>query len=112
MEVEGSSNMDITKISEEGQSEDGSLPEAASTTSYHEESTLLDLSTADSEACEIRAMSQNASRRVRMWRNVVTCILILIGAFLCVGSYLYLSRDDTSSFEDAVRNGVSTWEKY
>lgn len=54
---------------------------------------------------EIRRLIQNETKGVIMWRYVVTAIMVITACFVSVSTYIFLSREETDTFE----RGVSSY---
>jgi hypothetical protein len=56
------------------------------------------------ELKEVRKMSSKDTFRVRMWRYVVTVVLMMTAFAVTFATYTFLQNQEVENFETAVRN--------
>ena len=66
------------------------------TTSSPEESTR-------NELLEMKKMTREETKKVKVWREVVTGVLVITAAFMATATYVVLNREENKEFLSAVR---------
>lgn len=67
-------------------------------TDYHagEDGTTADKAFADN-------LARSLSRDVRLWRTIVSLMLLITALLVTIGTYVVLTNEDTRQYQDAVR---------
>jgi VIT1/CCC1 family predicted Fe2+/Mn2+ transporter len=60
------------------------------------------------EAKEVRKLIQKESNDVRMWRELVTGMLVIISALVTITTYVFLSKEEVRAFRAGVRDSRKT----
>jgi uncharacterized membrane protein YcjF (UPF0283 family) len=58
------------------------------------------------EVKEIQKLSQQDTKRIRIWRVLVTLGLLATGVAVVASSYTFLSREEHNNFEQAVSSSI------
>jgi uncharacterized membrane protein YcjF (UPF0283 family) len=61
------------------------------------------------EVQEIKKYTSKDTNKVRVWRVMVTCVLLLTGAAVVYTSYTFLRREETYKFKQAVSSVLTCW---
>ena len=57
---------------------------------------------------EVRNMTRKENKVVETWRDLVTGVLVITACFVSTASFIYLSRDETVTFQLAVSEDPHT----
>lgn len=96
---EASINENSDKFENESSYSSGSSQEHSSSTSG------FDMSTApgnDSNEAFADNLAKTLTRDVRVWRSIVSFMLLLTAVLVIVSTYLFLINEETNEFKDAV----------
>lgn len=58
------------------------------------------------EAGEVRQMARDETRRVRLWRIVVTLLLLAVAVAVTATTYIFLIREQHANFRTGVSNST------
>jgi hypothetical protein len=79
---------------------------STSTDDYHTNTTGVNSKDAFADS-----LAEKLTRDVKVWRSIVTVMLLLTAVLVTVSTYVFLTSEETKAFQDAVRDSV-VWYKY